>query len=270
MKLRHFTCSLGLIAACFLISCGGETATKTEETKTTATPATPEPAAKKYTLTPFSESPAYTDAKIELGSYEGGKFAFNVSGTDYKLGEQTPDAPQKMCANSGKGQHIHLIVDNAPYSAQYTADFEYDVEDGEHYMLAFLSRSYHESIKTADAHILKQITVADKKITASEDFQGVMLNYSRPKGSYVGKANTEKVMLDFYLNNVEIGTDYFVKAEINGEEHTIDTWQPYYITGLPMGDNKIKLTLVDKDGKRVTAPKNPVERVFTLKADPAE
>jgi len=163
-----------------------------------------------------------------------------------------------------------LIVDNAPYSAQYTADFDFDVADGEHYLLAFLSRSYHESIKTADAHIMKQITVKDKSITASEDFQGKMLNYSRPKGTYVGKANTEKVMLDFYLNNVEIGTDHFVKAEINGEEHMIEKWQPYYITGLPMGENTVKLTLVDKEGNRVTAPRNPVERKFTLKADPAD
>jgi hypothetical protein len=270
MKLRHFTFLLGLTTSCFLISCGGETATQTEDTTKTETATTPETAAKKYTLTPFSESPAYSDAKIELGSYKDGKFAFTVTGTDYKLGEQTPDAPQKMCANSGKGQHIHLIIDNAPYSAQYTADFEYEVEDGEHYMLAFLSRSYHESIKTQDAHILKQVTVANKTITAEEDFLGPMLNYSRPKGTYVGKANTEKVMLDFYLNNVQIGTNFFVKAEINGEEHMIDTWQPYYITGLPMGDNKIKLTLVDDKGERVNSPRNPVERVFTLKADPTE
>lgn len=270
MKLRNFTFLLGLLSTCFLISCGGETTTKTEDTAKKEMPAKAESATKKYTLTPFSESPAYTDAKIELGSYKDGKFAFNVTGTDYKLGEQTPDAPQKMCANSGKGQHIHLIVDNAPYSAQYTADFDFDVADGEHYMLAFLSRSYHESIKTQDAHILKQITVANKTITAEEDFLGPMLNYSRPKGTYVGKKDTEKVMLDFYLSNVQIGQNYFVKAEINGEEHMIDTWQPYYITGLPMGENKIKLSLVNDKGVRVNSPRNPVERVFTLKADPAD
>ncbi|MFT4759132.1 MAG: hypothetical protein ACI9XO_000012 [Paraglaciecola sp.] len=270
MNLQNFTYVFGLIATCFLISCGGETATKTEDTTKTETPAAQETVAKKYTLTPFSESPAYSDVKIKFDNYLDGKFSFDVSGTDYKLGEQTPDAPQKMCANSGKGQHIHLIIDNAPYSAQYTSSFEYDVPDGEHYMLAFLSRSYHESIKTLDAHTLMQVTVADKKVVAAEDFQGLMLNYSRPKGTYVGKANTEKVMLDFYLSNVQIGNNYFVKAEINGEEHMVDTWQPYYITGLPMGDNKIKLTLVNAKGEHVNSPRNPVERVFTLKADPAE
>ena len=224
----------------------------------------------KYTLTPFSPSEAYPDAKMKGVKYSDGIFTFDVEGEEYKLGEQTPDAPQKMCANSGKGQHIHLIIDNAPYAAKYTNQFDYAVEDGDHYLLAFLSRSYHESIKTMDAHVMKQITVKDKTITAEEDFQGMMLNYSRPKGTYVGKDQTEKVMLDFYLNNVQIGSNFFVKAEINGEVHMIDTWQPYYITGLPMGDNKVKLTLMDAEGKRVNSPRNPIERVFTLKEDPAD
>lgn len=272
MKVRNFLMLLGFVSSVFLVSCGSDTTTTADEpaAKSDETAAPEAPAAKKYTLTPFSESPAYTDAKIELGKYEKGKFSFNVSGTAYKLGEQTPDAPQKMCANSAKGQHIHLIVDNAPYSAQYTADFNYEIADGKHYMLAFLSRSYHESIKTQEAHILKEVKVVNKTISASEDFLGPMLNYSRPKGTYVGKANTEKVMLDFYLSNVQIGANYYVLAEINGEEHKIEKWQPYYIEGLPMGDNKVKLTLMDQNGVKVNSPRNPVERVFTLKEDPAD
>ena len=50
----------------------------------------------------------------------------------------------------------------------------------------------------------------------------------------------------------------------------IDTWQPYYIEGLPMGENTITLTLVDAEGKKVDTPLNPVTRKFTLAADPAE
>ena len=97
-----------------------------------------------------------------------------------------------------------------------------------------------------------------------------MLFYSRPKGTYTGKANTDKVMLDFYLANLALGNDYKVKANINGEEHMIDTWQPYYIEGLPMGENNVTLTLVDGEGKKVEAPLNPVSRTFTLEADPME
>jgi len=221
-----------------------------------------------YTLTPFEQSTSFPEATIESVSYQNGRFDFEVSG--YDLGEQTPDAEQKMCANSAKGQHIHLIIDRQPYSAQYTPEFDYDIDDGEHYMLSFLSRSYHESVKNPSARYVRKITVADKSITAAEEITGPVLFYSRPKGTYVGNAETSKVMLDFYLLNAELGSDYLVKADINGETYMIDTWQPYYIEGLPMGENTIVLTLVDGDGNPVDAPLNPVERTFTLKADPVE
>ena len=223
----------------------------------------------QYQVSPFTPSASFPDAKIESVSYEGGKFKFEVEGESYQLGVQTPDAEQKMCANSAKGQHIHLIVDNAPYAAYYTDEFEHDVTDGEHYLLAFLSRSYHESIKTTDASTVKKVTTEGGNFKASEDVAAPMLFYSRPKGTYVGEKDTKKVMLDFYLANVDLGADYKVKAEINGEEHMIEKWQPYYVEGLPMGENTIKLTLVDAAGNAVDAPLNPVERTFTLKEDPA-
>jgi len=184
--------------------------------------------------------------------------------------QQTPDAGQKMCANSGKGQHIHLIVDNKPYAAKYVADFDHEVKDGEHYVLAFLSRSYHESIKTATARKAEKVMVENKSIKSSTPIEGPMLFYSRPKGTYKGAADTKKVMLDFYLVNADLGSDYSVEASINGEVHSLNKWQPYYIEGLPMGKNTIKLTLLDKDGKPANVPLNPVTREFTLEADPLE
>lgn len=259
--------SLLFLFGLFLFACGGpapeaeDTADKTEETTETTTEA------KKYTLTPFTPSPSFPDAKIESVEYKEGKFSFGVAGETYQLGAQTPDADAKMCANSGKGQHIHLIIDNKPYAAKYEADFDYDVEDGEHYLLAFLSRSYHESIKTEDASVIYKVNVADKGINDMAEVEDPMVFYSRPKGTYVGEKDTKRVMLDFYLANVSLGAAYKVKADINGEEHMVDTWQPYYIDGLPMGKNSITLTLVDAEGKAVDTPLNPVTREFELKAD---
>jgi len=258
--------SLFFFLAIFFVACQDTASSAADQ----ATEETPAATAAKYTLTPFTPSTAYADAAIESMEYKGGSFNFGVGGDTYELGVQTPDAAAKMCANSGKGQHIHLIVDNAPYAAKYVANFEHEVADGEHYLLAFLSRSYHESIKTDAAHVAKKITVKDQGITAEADIEEPMLFYSRPKGSYVGKLATEKVMLDFYLANVTLGADYKVKADINGEEHMVDTWQPYYIEGLPMGENTVTLTLVDGSGKTVDTPLNPVSRTFTLAADPAE
>ncbi len=221
----------------------------------------------KYTLTPFENSAEYPNASLSQMKYTDGKFSFDVA--NYDLGNQTPDAESKMCANSAKGQHIHLIVDKDPYAAKYTNEFEHAVDDDKNYILAFLSRSYHESIKTDQAHIAQKVKIKDKSLISQENIEGAMLFYSRPKGTYIGKQNTNKVMLDFYLVNTEIseGGNY-VEANINGELHKITKWQPYYIEGLPMGDNYIGLVLRDKDGNQMDIPLNPVKRVFTLKEDP--
>lgn len=224
----------------------------------------------KYKLTAFEPSAEYYAARLENMSFENSKFSFDVSGGKYKLGNQTPDAGQKKCANSAKGQHIHLIVDDKPYAAKYTSEFDYEIEDGMHYILAFLSRSYHESIKSQISFIAKETRVENNSITKGDDITSPMMFYSRPKGTYTGKAETDKVMLDFFLINTNLGGGKKVQANINGEKHMIDVWQPYYIEGLPMGENSIELTLLDATGQKMNIPLNPVSRTFTLKEDPLE
>lgn len=221
---------------------------------------------KKYVLTPFGRSEAFPDAKLQNMTYQNGQFSFDVSGTKYKLGEQTPDAASKMCANSAEGQHIHLILGFQPYVAQYVPSFSHPVADGDHNVLAFLSRSYHESIKTTDAHIAKRITVAGGSITNSQDITQPSIFYSRPKGTYVGD-DTKKIMLDFYPINAEIGKDYLVKVQINGEVTLLDKWQPYYIEGLPYGQNSIGLALVYKDGTPVAGNQTSTLQRITLAED---
>jgi len=221
----------------------------------------------KYTLTPFSPSKEYADASLKAMAYINGTFSTVIGGASYKLGEQTSDATEKQCANSKEGQHLHVILDNEPYVAKYESSFTLDIPDGDHNLLCFLSRSYHESIKTAAAHRAAMITVKNKSITKSTEITGPMLFYSRPKGLYTGD-DTKKVMLDFYLVNAEL-PKYKVEANINGEKHLIDKWQPYYIEGLPEGDNTITLTLLDSTGMAAKVPLNPVTRKFQLEKTPA-
>jgi hypothetical protein len=252
--------TIAIIGLFLVFSCKNDKSTTVNDSASTTETAITKKL--KYNLSPFTKSPPYTDAKISNAAYKNGKMSFDVSGTDYKLGMQTPDAGAKMCANSAKGQHIHLIIDNEPYAAKYTSEFDYDIKDGEHTMMAFLSRSYHESIKTEQAHIFQKITVDGKSMTSATDITDPMVTYSRPKGTYVGK-DTKKVMLDFYISNATLGEDgYTLNANINGESHTIDKWQPYYIEGLPMGENKITLSLMKGD-KLI----NKVTRMFELKEE---
>ncbi len=229
---------------------------------------------KGLTLTEVVNSPAFLDSKLLLKSpkldesFEQGatKFEFSVKSSDYVLGANSSDSKTKMCANSDKGQHIHVIVDNHPYEASY--DTNYTLKDqlqkGNHVALAFLSRSYHESIKHKNAYALTQFTVGDEDMDKI-DLNAPHLFYSRPKGEYKG-ADTENVMLDFYLVNTTIakGGNY-VQVTINDTvEFKIEKWAPYLIKGLPLGDNKIEIQLMDNAHKLIAGPYNAVERQFTL------
>ncbi len=269
------------ISSLLLASCGGESA-KTSSAEAAKTDATAvQKAAKKavpgtltsgsISLVPVKDSPEYANAGLslrgpspssELGSGEA-TFWYEVS--NYELGNQTPDAPQKSCANSAKGQHIHLILNNQPYSAYYTNKFKKELSDNYYVALAFISRSYHESIKNAGAYVLHDFTVGTKMADGPKaDLEAPHLFYSRPKGNYIGAGNIEQVMLDFYLVNTEIGKNgNKVKATINGKsEFILDKWQPYMMQGLPMGENTVKLELIDKNGEAVPGPFNVVERKF--------
>ena len=161
-------------------------------------------------------------------------------------------------ANSGKGQHIHFIVNDGPYSAHYTNNFKKELNDSNNVILAFLSRSYHESVKNPNAFVLTQI--GEDKIDLDNEF----LFYSRPKGTYKGK-DTEKLLLDFYLINTTISPEgNKVKATINDTEFIITEWAPYYLQGLPKGDIKIKLELVNSEGILIDSPFNPSIRNVIL------
>ncbi len=188
-------------------------------------------------------------------------YSFDV--VNYELGTQTEDADTRGIANSGKGQHIHFIVNNGPYSAHYMPGVSDQLDAGNYVVLAFLSRSYHESVKNPSAFHVENLNVGD--VDADEvDLTAQHLFYSRPKGTYKG-SDTEKVMLDFYLLNTTISPDgNKVRATINGEESLIDEWVPYYIKGLPKGEVTIKLELMGADGNEIEGPFNSVERKITL------
>ena len=217
-------------------------------------------------------SPEFPDTKLSLNNPEGGSaleegavsFSFNVEGGDYVLGSQTTDAEIKGCANSGKGQHIHLILNNEPYSAHYEAGFEKELDAGSYVALAFISRSYHESLKHEGAAVLTQFSVGGAEVE-SFDLEAEHLFYSRPKGNYEGEA-VNKVMLDFYLVNTEIdeGGNY-VQVTIDDETtFKIVKWVPYFMEGLSLGDHKIKIELMNAEGVNIEGPFNVEERTFSL------
>tara|TARA_Y200000002_G_scaffold367665_1_gene359938 strand:- start:1242 stop:1958 length:717 start_codon:yes stop_codon:yes gene_type:complete len=215
----------------------------------------------KIKLTKLQGSPPYSNAKISTTSIipdNEKEYVFSFDISNYELGAQTINDIESQLANSAKGQHIHFIVNNGPYSAHYTNNFKKKLDNDDNVILAFLSRSYHESVKNQNAFILTQI--GENKIDLNKEF----LFYSRPKGIYKGK-DTEKLLLDFYLINTTISPNgNKVKATINDAEFIITEWAPYYIEGLPKGEVTIKLELINSEGKLVDSPFNPSVRTVIL------
>lgn len=247
-----------------LFACG--TSQQSEE-KTSETEIAEE--TQSITLTKAPASPEYPDAvltKSDVSVVENDSsftvdYSFDVA--NYELGIQTDDAATRGIANSGKGQHIHFIVNNGPYSAHYMPGVNNQLDAGKYVVLAFLSRSYHESVKSAGAYHIENLNVGNAE-GDDADLEAPHLFYSRPKGTYKG-ADTQKVMLDFYLLNTTLSADgNKVRATINGTEFMIDEWAPHYIEGLPMGEVNIKLELLDAEGNAIPGPFNSVERTVTL------
>ncbi len=265
-----------LFAACTNDSKTTEQKT-TDSTTTTTTP--PKPAA-PIALADVPASPEFPGAQLTMTSATAAKvgtdsakvsFAFAVK--NYELKNQTADAGGKLCNNSDKGQHIHFVLDNMPYVALYEPKHEVMLKTNtEHSLICFLSRSYHESIKSEGAAVVYNFKIDETgKLVKAETPKTPMLFYSRPKGDYIGK-DTANVLLDFYLANAKLGTDLQVKADIKNEttgataSFNLNEWKPKFIQNLGTGKCMVTLTLIDKSGNPVAGPNTTMSRNFTLSA----
>ncbi|EFK59466.1 hypothetical protein ACR79P_01980 [Sphingobacterium spiritivorum] len=273
MKKQSWKSALAIVAVgATIVACnnpakttGGDSGDSTSMSDTSKTAA--------VTVTPVGHSKEFPGATLKIASLtsekagtDSAKITVKYTVENFKLTEQTAHEHADHMANSHEGQHIHFILDNKPYAALYKPENSVTVAlNSEHYLLSFLSRSYHESIKSADAYKLVKFKVDNTgKITELPTPKEASLFYSRPKGEYKGE-DTKNLLLDFYVVNTTLAADgNKVVASVNGQDFTLDQWTPYEIKGLPLGDAKIKLTLVDKDGKAVTGDNVSIERDIKL------
>lgn len=274
MKLQSIM--LGMLASGFTIltACNnGADANKqnnADTTEATANAVTPDKAIK---LEPFEASPEFPDAqlhikdvKTEMVGTDSVKVTINYDVKNYELKKQTTASASGQCNNSKDGQHIHFILDNKPYNALYMPTHTFTIPvNTSHYVMSFLSRSYHESLKNKEAGVLLHFSVDEKGIYKKLDNpSSPMVFYSRPKGDYVG-ADTKNVLLDFYVYNSTLAADgNKVKATINGNTFVLDTWKPLFIQNAAMGPMKVKLELIDKDGNNIAGENTVVERDVQL------
>lgn len=229
------------------------------------------------TITQGERSPAIEGAKAMFTSPENGAVlesgadvALTVEVDSFEAGIQTETPRAEAIANSDNGQHVHIIVDGGPYYANYEPGSPFDIgmlEDGAHTAIVFPSRSYHESVKNPGAMDFVNFYVGEEAGDFPLDPDAPTIVYSRPKGSYSGEG-AERIMLDFYLQNVELSEDgYSARYEIRekGSDEilastTLTEWVPSFVEGLDAGTYIFKLELLDADGNVVPGPLNTTER----------
>jgi hypothetical protein len=161
-----------------------------------------------------------------------------------------------------KGQHIHVILDNEPYEADYnpSAPFSPDkfknLAPGTHTLRAFPSREWHESIKQEDAADFDFVTfnVGSPTVT-NVDKKAPLLTYSRPKGDYKLKDDPRGLMLDFYVTNATLGENgYKVRYTLDGKKTAVLTrWEPVWWKweDVGVGEHTVVLELLDKNNQPV-------------------
>lgn len=213
-------------------------------------------------------------------TYQSGVFTFDY--TNFEYGAVTSDASTLGLAVSAAGQHVHLIVDGAPYiplpmaGVDMTAmkvTYSLPLADGDHTVVAFPSRSYHESFKNPEAIVMAKITVASNSQNARAPFRAVAtadsIYGSRPVRTYsLARKENEKILVDFMASDNVKGkltgtaSAYSVRATINQTPYLIREWKPVVFQGLnTKGDYRVTLDLYDHGNKKIL---KTVKQTFSI------
>lgn len=169
------------------------------------------------------------------------------------------------------GQHVHVILDNKPYEADYTPDGSIvfkNVPEGTHTIFLFAARKFHLSLKNEGAFAQVTFHVL-KNDGENAPFPGEpLLVYSRPKGSYSrADGSAENIMLDFYLRDTVLSPEgYRVRASVNaGDPVYLAEWKPIILLhDPPIGDYIVTLDLVDQSDQAVPGPFNSTTRTIKI------
>jgi hypothetical protein len=192
-----------------------------------------------------------------------------IQQTTVNVNFEVEDYPLFKNPDFGLGPHIHVFLDDQPYTAVYSTSEPLvltDLSPGTHTLRAFASRPWHESFKNEGAYAQVTFHVLTETGSNAPDPAQPLLTYSRPQSSY----GAEPIMLDFYLTNAPLHflassdpedeiPDWRIRATINDESFLIDRWEPIYLTGFAEGANWVKLEFLGPEGE-------PIPNVFNTTA----
>lgn len=214
---------------------------------------------------------------------EGSPIWAQIRVDGYPMGTDSQFDRADELIDSNVGQSAHVVVDNYPYfqvngpaldpflndgwyyDSNYKFKIPFRLQAGKHTLRIFLARSFGESLKGDRCFQSTYFYVGEARDNMNVDLQAPFITYNEPSDQFrwtVGKP----VLLDFWVDNCELSSDgYKVKVTIDGTTtRQLSQWVPYYIYGLKAGTHKVRLQLIDGEGKEVAGPFNDVTRTVSV------
>ena len=166
----------------------------------------------------------------------------------------------------GENGSINFSLNNASVKSYTSNSFDRNLPEGDFIFTSFLVDENGLSIKNKNAIILSPIKVGNypaEDLGFEKDSSHILFN--KPQGLY---SENQKVILDFVLVNTELSEKgKRIKVLVNGTEFMLDNWKAYQIDGLPLGENVIRIDLVNDLGA-IPGPFNRgEERTITLSTE---
>jgi hypothetical protein len=194
---------------------------------------------------------------MELGPFifEANELKFIVQGKT--LGTKTEGAENFEGRKSELGTYLHVLLNDSIHIRNSYRLIPYTLPDGSYKMLAFISRSYDESVKLPSASYAKYFEVKSGRTVKSTSLDAAVLCLNSPYGTY-SKDEADNILLDFYLYKTVIGKNgNRVSVNIDNQKNfLIEDWKAYYIKGLGLGEHSISLELQNSLGQVIYGPVN--------------
>src|SRR6266550_7523983 len=184
-----------------LILVGAACQSTTQNANTTATTAATPPGEQKLTQVPRPQT--IEQMMKDRGEQDQAKPAVRIVSPANNATINGPTVEVKLALSgdlkgymphkdpaTGKGNHIHVILDNQPYEAYYELDQPFElrnVTEGKHTLRVFASRPWHESYKNEGSFQMASFTVKGggdaSKPTTTNSGQVMSDNKTKAKGT---------------------------------------------------------------------------------------
>jgi hypothetical protein len=172
---------------------------------------------------------------------------------------------------TGKGNHIHVILDNQPYEAYYELGQPFELRnviEGKHTLRVFPSRPWHESYKNDGAFQMVTFTVKRggdaSKPTTTNSGQTVANNNSSPNASPAAAPREGKDMASSHAGDVDATKPLLTYSRPKGEYKAEDSdpiMIDFWLTGAKLqgdgGEYRVRY-IVDDDEPRFIDKWEPI------------